>query len=174
MSGVRMHFWHVVTRRRGGSSSPVNQVFMGLMPALISSREGSFFGIREKLGRRRCPLVSKNLRYISRSSFSPNFSKMMTSRHWTIPNCFFDKNTPRPSTGAGIIPRGTTLIAAQSRISSSVNGDVPPRSSRRRSEAAVIHAGQGFSALPSLCGPVSYDSFRHSGCILSQISAMST
>ena len=71
ISPVRMHFWQVQTRWRGGSSSPVNQGFMGAMPELISSRDASFWGIREKLGSRRCPLVSKNLRNISRSSFSP-------------------------------------------------------------------------------------------------------
>ena len=71
MSPVRMHFWQVQTRRRGGSSSPVNQGFMGAMPALMSSREGSFCGIREKLGRRRWPLVSKKVRNISLNSFNP-------------------------------------------------------------------------------------------------------
>ena len=59
MSPVRMHFWQVVTRRRGGTSSPVNQGFMGAMPELISSKLASFWGIREKLGRRRWPLLSK-------------------------------------------------------------------------------------------------------------------
>ena len=71
MSGVRMHFWQVVTRWRGGSCSPVKKGFMGAMPLLISSRLASFWGIREKLGRRRCPLVSKKCRNISRSSFTP-------------------------------------------------------------------------------------------------------
>ena len=58
-------------RWRGGSCSPVNQGFMGAMPELMSSNDASFWGIREKLGRRRWPLVSKNRRNISRSSFSP-------------------------------------------------------------------------------------------------------
>ena len=44
---------------------------MGAMPELMSSRLASFWGIREKLGRRRCPLVSKKDRNISRSSFKP-------------------------------------------------------------------------------------------------------
>ena len=69
MSPVRMHFWQVVTRRRGGSSSPLNQGFMGVMPALMSRMDLSFCGISEKLGSRRWPLVSKNFRYFSRSSF---------------------------------------------------------------------------------------------------------
>ena len=43
------------------------------MPALISSRLLSFCGMREKLGNRRCPLLSKKERYISRSSFTPYF-----------------------------------------------------------------------------------------------------
>ena len=60
MSPVRMHFWQVVTRSLGGSSSRVNQVFMGAMPLLISKRLASLAGgIREKLGSRRCPLLSK-------------------------------------------------------------------------------------------------------------------
>ena len=42
------------------------------MPEFISSSEGSFCGTSEKLGRRRWPLLSKNCRNISRSSFSPN------------------------------------------------------------------------------------------------------
>ena len=71
MSPVRMHFWQVHTRFRGGSSSPLNQGFMGAMPALISSRDGSFSGTRGKLGRRRWPLDSKKVRNISRSSFKP-------------------------------------------------------------------------------------------------------
>ena len=44
---------------------------MGAMPLLMSSREASFWGIREKLGRRRCPLLSKKDRNISLSSFRP-------------------------------------------------------------------------------------------------------
>ena len=48
MSPVRIHFWQVHTRFRGGSSSPLNQGFMGAMPALISSRDGSFSGTRGK------------------------------------------------------------------------------------------------------------------------------
>ena len=38
---------------------------------LIKRRDASFCGIREKLGRRRCSLLSKKLRNISRSSFTP-------------------------------------------------------------------------------------------------------
>ena len=44
---------------------------MGAMPLLISSRLGSFFGTSGKLSRRRWPLLSKKLRYFSRSSFKP-------------------------------------------------------------------------------------------------------
>ncbi len=46
---VRMHFWQVVTRWRGGSSSPRNHGFMGAMPELMSSRLASFLGTSEKL-----------------------------------------------------------------------------------------------------------------------------
>ena len=71
ISPVRMHFWQVQTRFRGGVWSPVNQGFMGAMPELISSSDASFLGISEKLGRRRWPFVSKKLRNISLSSFTP-------------------------------------------------------------------------------------------------------
>ena len=40
----------------------------------MSSRLGSFFGTSEKLGMRRCPLLSKKLRYFSLMMLSPNFS----------------------------------------------------------------------------------------------------
>ena len=73
MSPVRMHFWQVHTRWLGGSCSPVNQGFMGAMPELISSRDASFWGTREKLGRRVWPLDSKKRRNISRSSLRPYF-----------------------------------------------------------------------------------------------------
>ena len=53
ISGVRMHFWQVVTRWRGGSSCARNHFFMGAIPLLISSRLGSFLGTRGKLSRRR-------------------------------------------------------------------------------------------------------------------------
>jgi len=53
MSGVRMHFWQVVTRRRGGSASPVKYFFMGAMPAPMSRRLLSPWGISEKLGGRK-------------------------------------------------------------------------------------------------------------------------
>ncbi len=43
----------------------------GAMPLLMSSREASSWGTREKLGRRRCSLLSKKARNISRNSFSP-------------------------------------------------------------------------------------------------------
>ena len=41
------------------------------MPLLMSSRLGSFFGTSGKLSRRRWPLPSKKVRYLSRSSFKP-------------------------------------------------------------------------------------------------------
>ena len=40
-------------------------------PELIRNKLLSLIGMSGKLGRRRCPLVSKNLRYISRSSLRP-------------------------------------------------------------------------------------------------------
>ena len=71
MSGVRMHFWQVVTRLRGGVTSPVKNFFIGAMPELMRRRDLSPFGTSEKLGRRKCPLLSKKLRYFSLSSFNP-------------------------------------------------------------------------------------------------------
>ena len=52
----------LVTRRRGGICSPENHGFIGAIPALIRSSDFSFCGIREKLGSRRCPLLSKKER----------------------------------------------------------------------------------------------------------------
>ena len=71
MSPVRMHFWQVVTRRRGGVTSPVKYFFMGAMPELISSRLLSPWGISEKLGSRRWPLDSNYSKNFSLSSFNP-------------------------------------------------------------------------------------------------------
>ena len=58
ISPVRMHFWQVVTRLRGGVTSPVKNFFMGAMPELMSSRDLSSCGTSGKLGSRRCPLLS--------------------------------------------------------------------------------------------------------------------
>ena len=44
-------------------------VALGVMPALMSSTDLSFCGTREKLDKRRCPLLSKKVRNFSRSSF---------------------------------------------------------------------------------------------------------
>ncbi len=63
-----MHFWQVQTRLRGGMTSPVKNFFIGAMPELMRSRDLSPFGTSEKLGKRRCPLLSKNERYFSRKS----------------------------------------------------------------------------------------------------------
>ncbi len=59
MSGVRMHFWHVVTRLLGGVTSPVKYFFIGAMPELMSSRLLSSFGISEKLGKAQMALCSQ-------------------------------------------------------------------------------------------------------------------
>ena len=44
MSGVRKHFWQLVSRWWGGVSRPVKYGLSGCMPALISSVEGSSRG----------------------------------------------------------------------------------------------------------------------------------
>ena len=65
-----MHFWQVVTLVEGGVTSPVKYFFIGAIPELIKSRLLSLFGIREKLGSLKCPLLSKNERYFSLKSFN--------------------------------------------------------------------------------------------------------
>jgi hypothetical protein len=57
-----MHFWQVVILARGGLASPLKYDLNGAIPAPIIKRVGSFTGTSEKLGRRRCPFDSKNLR----------------------------------------------------------------------------------------------------------------
>ena len=71
MSGVRIHFWQVVTRLRGGVISPVKYFFIGAIPLLISRRLLSSFGTREKLGSLKQPFDSKNERNFSLNSLSP-------------------------------------------------------------------------------------------------------
>ena len=71
MSGVRMHFWQVVTRVLGGVAWPKKYFFKGAMPELMSRRLLSPWGIRLALGMRVWPLLSKKERYFSRSSFKP-------------------------------------------------------------------------------------------------------
>ena len=44
ISGVLMHFWHVVTRFLGGVTSPVKYFFIGAIPELMSKRLVSSFG----------------------------------------------------------------------------------------------------------------------------------
>ena len=46
ISGVRMHFWQVVTRWLGGVARPKKNFFMGAMPELMSSRLASSWGTR--------------------------------------------------------------------------------------------------------------------------------
>ena len=41
MSGVRKHFWHVVSRWCGGASTPWKYGLSGCMPAVVSSTDGS-------------------------------------------------------------------------------------------------------------------------------------
>jgi hypothetical protein len=73
-----MHFWQVVILLDGGFKAPVKYGFSGVIPALISSMEGSSSGIREKLFNLRCPLLSKNFRNSSLNVFNDNFSISIT------------------------------------------------------------------------------------------------
>ena len=79
ISGVRMHFWQVVTRFLGGVTSPVKYFFMGAMPELISKRLLSPLGTKEKLFSRKCPFDSKKDRYFSRISFNPVHCMILNS-----------------------------------------------------------------------------------------------
>src|SRR5699024_12435548 len=110
MSGVRMHFWQVVTRWRGGSSWPRNHFFIGAMPELISRRLLSPFGTSGKLPRRRCPLLSKNERYFSRKSLSPVHSMFFLSSINDVGGKTKTAFLPQTGTKAERF-RGTTQIA---------------------------------------------------------------
>ena len=60
MSTVRNDFWHEVSRRLGGSSSPRKYGLNGCMPAVVSRTVGSYtLGTSEADGTRRCPFRSK-------------------------------------------------------------------------------------------------------------------
>ena len=60
MSGVRKHFWHDVTRSRGGFSSPRKYGLNGCMPAIVNRVDvSSGAGISDAEGMRRCPRSSK-------------------------------------------------------------------------------------------------------------------
>ncbi|UKI38237.1 MAG: hypothetical protein L6V93_09880 [Clostridiales bacterium] len=50
ISGVLIHFWHVVTLFSRRVSCPVKYGFNGAIPAFISKRLLSFCGTSEKLG----------------------------------------------------------------------------------------------------------------------------
>ena len=63
-----MHFWQVQTRFLGGVTSPVKYFFMGAIPEFIKRSDLSLLGTSEKLGSRKCPLLSKKERYFSRKS----------------------------------------------------------------------------------------------------------
>jgi hypothetical protein len=83
---------------------------MGAMPELISSRDASFWGMREKLGRRRWPLDSKNFRNISRSSFTPKGLGFFMKVPPISKISFLHKTKSLSVQGRGEQPRGTTLI----------------------------------------------------------------
>ena len=69
MSVVRKDFWHEVSRREGGSSSPLKYGLKGCIPAVVSRTLGSYEeGTSEAEGTRRCPRPSKNDRNRSRIS----------------------------------------------------------------------------------------------------------
>jgi hypothetical protein len=63
-SPVLRHFWEVVIRLLGGTRSPMKYALNCTIPALVNRSVGSS-GTRESLGAIRCPLLSKNLRYLS-------------------------------------------------------------------------------------------------------------
>src|SRR4051812_9321134 len=69
MSTVRKHFWQLVSRLRGGVSSPTKYGFKGCMPAVVSRTEVSVAGGTSDPERwRRWPWDSKKPRKVSRIS----------------------------------------------------------------------------------------------------------
>ena len=68
-----MHFWQLVARKLpfGRNFWRVKYFFSGAMPELMSKRLASSCGTSGAEGRRVCPLLTKNSRKLSRSSFSP-------------------------------------------------------------------------------------------------------
>ena len=69
MSVVRNDFWHEVSLRDGGSSSPRKYGLNGCMPAVVSRTVGSYeLGTSDAEGTRRWPFLSKNDRNRSRIS----------------------------------------------------------------------------------------------------------
>src|SRR3954447_4288902 len=69
MSGVRKHFWQLVSRWCGGFSRPWKYGLSGCMPAVVSSTDGSFSsGPSDADGSRLWSRLSKKLRKRSRIS----------------------------------------------------------------------------------------------------------
>ncbi len=69
MSTVRNDFWHELSRRLGGSSSPLKYGLNGCMPAVVRRTVGSYeLGTSDAEGTRRWPFRSKNDRNRSRIS----------------------------------------------------------------------------------------------------------
>ena len=65
ISGVRIHFWQVVTLLNSDLAAPVKKGLKGTIPAAVQRILGSFKGIREALGNLLCPLPSKNFKKLS-------------------------------------------------------------------------------------------------------------
>ena len=105
----------------GGVTSPVKYFFMGAMPELMSSRDLSFCGIREKLGRRKCPLLSKNDRYFSRNSLRPV--------HFIIRSPSFGTKIKSPVhlwDGSSVVPPNLRRISHNRRHSFPLTRGTPP------------------------------------------------
>src|SRR3954463_12413015 len=69
MSVVRKLFWHEVSRRDGGSSSPRKYGLSGCMPAVVSSTDGSYVaGTSELEGSRLWSRATKKSRKVRRIS----------------------------------------------------------------------------------------------------------
>src|SRR3954463_3862548 len=69
MSGVRKHFWQLVSRLCGGFSRPWKYGLSGCMPAVVSSTDGSCSaGTSDPDGSRLWSRLSKKLRKRSRIS----------------------------------------------------------------------------------------------------------
>ena len=129
ISGVRIHFWQVVTRFLGGVTSPVKYFFIGAIPELISNKLLSSLGINGKLSKRRCPFDSKKERNFSLSSFNP-------FHFYTHPTSLFFKQKKTPHARAGteesVVPPKLRLLTRRhsNSLTQKIRRGSSPQSSR--------------------------------------------
>ena len=90
MSPVLTQRWQVVTRVRGGFILPVKNGLNGAIPAPIIKSVGSFSGISDALGKRKCPhFCTKKSMYAFLNSLPVMYFKVSTSNGMFIYFCYF-------------------------------------------------------------------------------------